>query len=107
MARLAQEAPQQSRGPDFNGISYEQAQELAQRGIEPPSADMMIRRRVPDKVLELTQEDLDDTVTVVCFVDSQPWTHERPLAQGEQTIIPRKVALEMEQRRQVAIVRDA
>lgn len=106
MARLAQETQPQSRGPDFNGISYEQAQELAQRGIEPPSADMMIRRRVPDQVLHLTKEDLDDTVKVVCFVDTQPWTHERALVQGEQTIIPRKVALLMEQRRQVAIVRD-
>lgn len=102
MARLAQQPGQPA--PDFNGISFEQAQELANRGIEPPSADAMIRRRVPDQVLDLSKDDLADTVKVMCFVDTKPWTHEKSLARGEQATVPRKVAAEMVKRHQVAII---
>lgn len=90
--------------PGFH-MTEEQAVELARRGIEPLSADALIRRRrEPDKVLTLTDEDLADTVSVVCFVDSQPWTHERPLQQGEQADVPRKVAELMAERHQVTII---
>lgn len=90
--------------PGFH-LTEEQAIEMARRGIEPPSAEMLMRRqRVPDQVLTLTDEDMADMVSVVCFVDTRPWTHEGPLAQGEQAEIPRKVAEMMAERHQVTII---
>ena len=81
---------------------------MAQRGIEPPSAEAIIAagrfRPPPADVLELSVEDLADTVGVVCFVDTMPWTHERPLFQGEKTEVPRKVAQRMAAHHQVTIL---
>lgn len=81
-----------SRHEDFAGISYETAMDLAQRGIDAPSADQMIRQRMPDKVLNMSDDDLADEVDIVCITDLKPWTHERPLDKGEQAKVPRKIA---------------
>lgn len=90
--------------PGFH-VTEDQAIEMAKRGIPIPSADSFIRQpKKKEETLELSDEDLADTVTVVCFSDAQPWTHERPLAQGEKTVIPRKVAKIMEANHQVTIV---
>ena|SRR6478609_8023432 len=101
-AQMAGHAPQSNH--EFAGISMEMAQALAAQGIEPPSADAMVRRRVPDQILELSPEDLEDTVRVICLSENKPWTHERPLDMGEQTVIPRKLAVLMQMRRQIAII---
>lgn len=100
MARFAQPG----RPMPFQGMSYDQALDFANRGMEPPGADAMIRRREPDRVLTLSADDFADTVKVVCIVDTKPWTHERPLARGEQTVIPRKVAEVMAERYQITII---
>ena len=90
--------------PGFH-MTEEQAIEMAKRGISPPGADSFIRQpKKKEETLELSDEDLADTVTVVCFSDTQPWTHERPLEQGEKATVPRKVAKIMEANHQVTII---
>jgi hypothetical protein len=86
-------------------MTEEQSLELAKRGISSLSADSFIRQpKKKDETLELSDEDLADTVTVVCYSDAQPWTHERPLEQGEKATVPRKVAKIMEANHQVTII---
>lgn len=98
-------------GPqDFAGSGLEFAKAMAERGLEPPSADAMTRRRKPDEVLVLSGADHEDIVTVICISDARPWTHNTDpehggLKLGEQVGLPRKVAEAMEVRRQVRIVR--
>lgn len=90
--------------PGFH-ITEEQAIEMARRGIPIPGADSFIRQpKRKEETLTLSDEDMADTVTVVCFSSDRPWTHERPLEQGEKATLPRKVAKIMEDNHQVTII---
>lgn len=91
--------------PGFHGTET-QHEMLAQRGMEGPNALQLMRaiERQPKDTLELSDADLADTVTVLCMVDTMPWTHEAPLRLGEEAIVPRKVAERMERAMQVRVV---
>lgn len=110
MAQTTRREPGNMPIPGFH-LTEDQAIEMARRGIEPLSAEAIMRRqRIPDEVLTLSEEDANDLVTVVCFVDTHPWTMETPkeparwLERGEQAEVPRKVAELMAERHQVTII---
>ena len=75
--------------------------ELAEKGIEQAAASRVIRKdtKEPDP------ETRDETPTiVVCVVENNPWTLERPLKHKEKAELPRWLAELMAEKGQVVIV---
>jgi hypothetical protein len=47
--------------------------------------------RAPKQTIETPNFDADH-VKVRCIVDNRPWTHEKPLANGEEATVPLAIA---------------